>query len=138
MGQRHCEPERLCQPGRPIRFRYWTDGAVAGQGFAFDNLKITGLAKDGAETDAGWTFDGFNGISSTYTTSHFNAYVLENRQYIGYDYSLQSGPYNFGFPSQPNMVEHFPYQNGLLIWYWDEAFRQQRQRTSRRRSDPAD
>ena len=36
-----------------------------------------------------------------------------------YDKYLQTGPYNFGFPSQPDWVEHFPYQNGLLVSYWD-------------------
>ncbi len=105
-----------------IRFRYWTDGAVTGQGFAVDNLKITGQATDGAESDAGWDFDGFGVIGTQYQTTHFNAYVLENRQYIGYDYSLQVGPYNFGDNAHPDKVQHFPYQNGLLIWYWDTAY----------------
>ena len=105
-----------------IRFRYWTDGFTAGVGFSFDNLQITGQATDGAETDPGWTYDGFIRTNGTYDTSHFNAYVIENRQYIGYDYSLNVGPYNFGFPSQPDKVEHFPNQNGLLIWYWDSAY----------------
>jgi immune inhibitor A len=105
-----------------IRFRYWTDGFTNGLGIAIDNLKITGQTKDGAESDAGWEFDGFSAIKKTYETSHFNAYVLENRQYIGYDYSLQVGPYNFDDASHENHVEKFPYQNGLLIWYWDNAF----------------
>ena len=56
---------------------------------------------------------------------HFNAYVAEFRQYRGYDKSLKTGPYNFGFLDDPdlgNYVEHFPYQEGLLISYWDETF----------------
>ena len=35
----------------------------------------------------------------------------------------QDGPYNFGFPgARPDFVEHFPYQDGLLISYWDTSF----------------
>jgi len=105
-----------------IRFRYWTDGFTNGLGITIDNLKITGLPKDDAESDNGWTFDGFTQMNQTYQTSHFNAYVLENRQYIGYDYGLQTSPYQFDDYSNQNHVEHFPYQNGLLIWYWDNAY----------------
>jgi immune inhibitor A len=76
---------------------------------------------DGAETDPGWTYDGFARTNGTISTPFFNAYVLENRQYIGYDQALLKGPYNFGFPDRPNYVEHFPYQDGLLISYWDES-----------------
>jgi immune inhibitor A len=105
-----------------LRLRYWTDGAVVGMGFSFDNLQITGLANDTAESDPGWEYDGFLRMDGSFTNAYFNAYVLENRQYIGYDYSLLRGPYNFGFPAKPNFVEHFPLQNGLLVWYWDESF----------------
>ena len=42
-------------------------------------------------------------------------YIAENRQYVGYDGTLPEGPYNFGWTAtQPDRVEHFPYQNGLL------------------------
>ena len=77
---------------------------------------------DGAETDTGWTFDGFSRTTGTTITPYFNAYVLENRQYLGYDEALKLGPYNFGFPESPNFVEHFPFQDGLLISYWDSSF----------------
>ena len=37
--------------------------------------------------------------------------------------SLRTGPYNFGFgDTKPDWVEHFPYQDGLLIWYLDYSF----------------
>jgi immune inhibitor A len=55
----------------------------------------------------------------------FNFYVAENRQYLGYDLSLKTGPYNFGFLDNPqlqNWVERFPYQDGVLISYWDSSF----------------
>ena len=40
---------------------------------------------------------------------------------MSYDRYLQTGPYNF-LPGQPDKVEHFPYQNGLLVSYWDTSF----------------
>jgi immune inhibitor A len=51
-----------------------------------------------------------------------NFYLAENRVYAGYDTTLKTGPYNFGFAnSQPDWVDRFPYQNGLLVWYSDGA-----------------
>ncbi|WP_432501518.1 immune inhibitor A domain-containing protein [Kineococcus arenarius] len=51
-------------------------------------------------------------------------YIAENRQYLGYDSTLQKGPYNFGWSfSAPDRVEHFPYQDGLLVSYWNTAQR---------------
>ena len=104
-----------------IGFRYWTDGAVVEPGFQADAVEIPGQPFDGAESDAGWTFDGFRTTTGSESEFFFNAYVLENRQYIGYDLALKLGPYNFGFPATPNYVEHFPLQDGLLISYWDES-----------------
>jgi len=108
-----------------IGFRYWTDGAVAQPGFSVDDINITGLALDGAEDDAGWTYDGFSRTTGTVDQSFFNYYVAEYRQYVGYDASLKTGPYNFGFLDNPNLqnwVEHFPYQDGMLVWYTDYSF----------------
>ncbi|WP_240606035.1 immune inhibitor A domain-containing protein [Planctomonas deserti] len=51
-------------------------------------------------------------------------YIAENRQYLGYDATLAQGPYNFGWlTSSPDRVEHFPYQDGLSITYWNTAQR---------------
>ena len=106
-----------------IGFRYWTDGAVVEPGFQVDALEIPGQPLDGAESDAGWTFDGFRTTTGSETQSFFNAYVLEYRTYSGFDRSLKTGPYNFGFlNTAPNWVEHFEYQDGLLISYWDNSF----------------
>jgi immune inhibitor A len=108
-----------------LGFRYWTDGAVAEAGFGVDEIAITGLASDGGESDAGWTFAGFNRTTGTATQSFFNAYFAEFRTYLGYDDGLRTGPYNFGFLNNPNLqdwVEHFPYQPGLLVWYYDTSF----------------
>jgi immune inhibitor A len=106
-----------------LRFRYWTYGAVAGDGFGVDDIAITGQATDGGETDPGWTYAGFDRTTGSTVKSFFNAYFAEFRVYQGYDAGLKTGPYNFGFPdTKPNWVEHFPYQDGLLVWYYDTSF----------------
>lgn len=106
-----------------LGFRYWTDGAVAPPGFMVDEIAISGQAVDGAESNAGWTFNGFKVTTGTEVGFYFNAYVAEFRQYRDYDTGLQTGPYNFGYLNTlPDWVEHFPYQDGLLISYWDSSF----------------
>jgi immune inhibitor A len=74
---------------------------------------------DGGETDPGWTYDGFIRTDGTVIRSFFNAYFAEFRQYRGYDSTLATGPYNF---TVGNWAERFPYQDGLLVWYYDESF----------------
>ncbi len=89
-----------------------------------DNLVIDGSDMDGAETDTGWTFDGFIRTTGERETYNFNAYVAEFRQYTLYDEVLKN-PYNFFWTgSYPyyNWVTHYPYQDGLLINYWDTSF----------------
>ena len=106
-----------------IGFRYWTDGAVVGDGIFIDEINITGQPTDGGETDPGWTYNGFVRATDVAAVAFFNAYFAEFRVYKGYDDGLRTGPYNFGFPdTAPNWVEHFPYQDGLLVWYYDESF----------------
>lgn len=108
-----------------IGFRYWTDGAVVEPGFSIDNVSINGGALDGAEADGGWTYapasGGFRVTTGTEIQTYFHAYLAENRGYRGYDKSLATA-YNFGFlNTRPDWVESFPYQNGLLINYWDTS-----------------
>jgi immune inhibitor A len=108
-----------------LGFEYKTDPAVAETGFFYDEISITGQPTDGAETDPGWTYNGFSRVNDTVTQSFFNAYFAEFRTYLGYDDGLRTGPYNFGFLDNPNLqnwVEHFPYQSGLLVWYYDTSF----------------
>ncbi|WP_255953054.1 immune inhibitor A domain-containing protein [Streptomyces odontomachi] len=109
-----------------LRFRYSTDGGVAQKGFAADDLAITAdgtpIFTDDAEADAGgWTADGFSRIGESFTKDYDEYYIAENREYVSYDKTLEVGPYNFGFASKPDWVEHFPYQNGLVIWLWDTS-----------------
>jgi len=100
-----------------LRFRYWTDGAVQGKGLLVDDIAL-GAFTDGAETSPnGWTLAGFKATTGVESSFTFNAYVAEFRQYRGYDTGLKTGPYNFGFGNE--LVEHYPYQDGLLISYWD-------------------
>ena len=87
-------------------------------GLRVDNIALDGTLIGTAETDEGWTFDGFVTTTGQELQAFFNAYIAENRQYDGYDTSLRTA-YNFGFPTKPDWVETYPYQNGLLINYWD-------------------
>jgi immune inhibitor A len=107
-----------------LGFNYWTDGNTGGFGFKMDDLVIADLPLDGAEVDAGWTFDGFRVTEGVESAFYNNYYVAEFRQYRGFDAGLANA-YNFGFigvPGLDNFVEHFPYQDGLLISYWDTSF----------------
>ncbi|MET8827433.1 immune inhibitor A domain-containing protein [Streptomyces sp. NPDC004610] len=110
-----------------LRFRYATDGGVALKGFAADRISVvadgTALFTDNAETaDAAWTANGFSRIGASFTKDYAQYYIAENRQYVSYDKTLKVGPYNFGFSTtRPDWVEHYPYQNGLLIWKWDTS-----------------
>ncbi|MFI6641606.1 immune inhibitor A domain-containing protein [Streptomyces sp. NPDC050504] len=110
-----------------LRFRYQTDGGAAEKGFAADELKVVAdgaaLFSDNAEgDDNGWAAKGFSRIGESFTKEYPQYYLAENRQYVSYDKTLKTGPYNFGFGNtRENWVEHFPYQNGLLVWFWDES-----------------
>ena len=117
-----------------LRIRYFTDGGVQGNGadapagLFVDELKITSGAAnvfaDGAESGAnGWSFaEGWAVVGSTVTNQYDNYYIASHRDYVSFDKYLQSGPYNFGFTNtKPDWVERFPYQDGLLISYWDTS-----------------
>ncbi|MET7394434.1 immune inhibitor A domain-containing protein [Dactylosporangium sp. NPDC005572] len=109
-----------------LRFHYFTDGAVAGQGFFADDIKVTNgsttVFADGAEGGAnGWTAVGFTVQGSSITTEYDNYYIATHRTYESFDKYMKTGPYNFGFADKPDWVEHFPYQTGLLVTYWDTS-----------------
>ena len=107
-----------------LGFRYWTDGYVVEPGFMVDDIAVTGHPLDDAESDTGWTFAGFRLTTGTESAFYSNYYVAEFRQYRGFDAGLANA-YNFGWVGDSvlyNWVEHFPYQDGLLISYWDNSF----------------
>jgi immune inhibitor A len=115
--------------GQPslFRFRYQTDGGVNEAGAFLDNITIaTGKADtftDGAEDgNNGWTVIGWKTSTGTEDKSSTRYYLLENRQYVGYDTTLQVGPYQFSEGvTRPDWVEHFPFQDGMLVWYVDDS-----------------
>ncbi|MCB5164131.1 immune inhibitor A [Streptomyces bambusae] len=114
-----------------LRLRVTSDSNTHGKGVTFDDLRITAggrdLVKDGAEQGAnGWTAvkwsrtQGRSGLAE-----HPRAYLVENRRYVGYGSYLKTGPYNFGWGSDPvrkDTVEFYPYQEGVLVWLWDTAY----------------
>jgi immune inhibitor A len=110
-----------------LGFRYWTDSNTGGFGFMVDDISINGGPADGAESDAGWTFKpttGFHVSNGTETALKSQYYVVEYRTYKGYDSTLKTGPYFFGYLDNPDLqsyVDHFPYQDGMLINYWDTS-----------------
>lgn len=118
-----------------VRFRYDTDGGAAGNdsdtsndGFFVDDVVLTGggrtLLSDGAETGAGvLTPAGFSSVGASTVTLYDQYYLASNRTYTAYDRYLETGPYNFGFGAAlPDKVEFFPYQDGLLVNYWDTSY----------------
>ena len=107
-----------------LGFRYKSDGGVNYDGFMIDDIQISGFPTDGAEADAGWTFTGFRVTTGTEDKLYNQYYVAEYRTYKGYDLGLKVGPYYFGYLDNTalgNFVDHFPYQDGLLINYWDTS-----------------
>lgn len=107
-----------------VGFRHWTDNFTTPdlQGpFNIDEIAISGHPVDGAESDTGWTFTpsgGFRATKGLETHSYFNAYLAEYRQYRGFDAALRTSAYTF---VSDTLVHSFPYQDGLLIWYWDTS-----------------
>jgi immune inhibitor A len=107
-----------------FRFRYYTDGGVNQPGAFLDAISVddgSTTFTDGAESGTnGWTVDGWSISTGTDTKVTSQYYLMENRQYVGYDDTLRTGPYNFSEAvTRPNWVEFFPYQTGMLVWYVD-------------------
>ncbi|GLW32114.1 protease [Actinoplanes regularis] len=114
--------------GKSILFRlhYVTDGGVSEGGFFGDELTITAdgavVSTEGAEGTSTWTAAGFSIVGSTSTSNFPNYYIAGYRSYTSYDKYLETGPYNFGWAStKPDWVEHYNYQTGLLVSYWDTS-----------------
>jgi immune inhibitor A len=110
-----------------LRLHYLTDGATGGKGFFADDITLTNgadtLFASGAEsTPDGWTLDGFTDAGSSTSDDFDNFYIASYRGYTSYDRYLKTGPYNFGWNStRPDWAERFPYQDGLLLSYWDTS-----------------
>jgi immune inhibitor A len=114
--------------GKKITFRlhYLTDGGVSSGGFFGDDVTITAngatVLADGAEAATTWTLAGFSIVGSSVTNDYDNFYIAGHRSYVSYDRYLKTGPYFFGYaPARPDYVDHYSYQQGLLISYWDTS-----------------
>ncbi|HET9021123.1 MAG TPA: immune inhibitor A domain-containing protein [Ornithinibacter sp.] len=111
-----------------FQFRYATDGGVNEAGAFLDNISVkvgqTSVLTDGAEAgDNGWTVKGWKVSTGTEVTNAERYYLLENRQYVGYDQTLAEGPYQFSEAyTRPDWVEHFKFQNGMLVWMVDQGY----------------
>ncbi len=110
-----------------FRFRYQTDGGVHLAGAFLDDIVAksggTTLFSDDVEQAGAWTPTGlWKRSTGTETKTADQYYLLENRQYVGYDDTLRTGPYQFSFAyTAPNKVEFFPFQPGMLVWYVDHT-----------------
>ncbi|WP_425956581.1 immune inhibitor A domain-containing protein [Xylanimonas sp. McL0601] len=116
-----------------LSFAYVTDPAVGGNvesvpdGIVLDDIRLGGVVIGDAENGLGdWTTnatDGFIVAGSQYTTYHPGYYIAANRTYVSHDRYLQTGPYFFGYGAAlPDKVDHYAYQQGLLISYWDTSY----------------
>jgi immune inhibitor A len=112
-----------------FRFRYQSDGGVHLAGAFIDDIVVksggTTLLTDDVEGDTtAWTaVGGFKRSTGTEVSSGDRYYLAENRTYVGYDATLEKGPYQFSNGlTKPDWVEHFAYQDGLLVWAIDETY----------------
>ena len=110
-----------------FRFVYKSDGGVNEAGLFLDQIVTsvgsTVLDTEGAESaSSAWTAVEFTRSDGTAVATGARYYLLENRSYAGYDDTLRTGPYNFSEAyTRPNWVEHFSYQDGMLVWMVDHS-----------------
>ncbi|HEU5203779.1 MAG TPA: immune inhibitor A domain-containing protein [Candidatus Limnocylindrales bacterium] len=112
-----------------FRFRFQSDGGVHLDNVFLDDFVLksggTQIFTDDVEAGAdGWTAEGgwklSDGVEEALGDRY---YIAENRTYVGYDAGLETGPYQFSFAlTDPDKVEHFVQQDGLLIWMVDETY----------------
>jgi immune inhibitor A len=110
-----------------FRFRYSTDGGTHLAGAFLDDVVAksggTTLFTDDVEQAGGWTATGlWKRSTGTETVTADSYYLLENRQYVGADDPLRTGPYQFSFAyTAPDKVEFFSFRPGLLVWLVDHT-----------------
>ena len=97
-------------------------------GIFVDDVTVTSggstVLSDGAESGAnGWTLNGWSDVGASVSKFHDNFYIAGQRAYTSYDQYLRAGPYYFGYANtKPDYVDHYAYQEGLLISYWDTSY----------------
>ncbi|MGQ5264374.1 immune inhibitor A domain-containing protein, partial [Micromonospora sp. ZYX-F-536] len=111
-----------------FRYRYQSDGGVHLAGAFLDNVSLvkggaTAWTDDAETLAAEWTAKGFTRMGGAVTATYPRFYIAENRSYVGYDDTLRTGGYNYGFTNtRPNWVERFANQPGMLVWYVNYAY----------------
>ncbi|MFC6046168.1 immune inhibitor A domain-containing protein [Nocardioides hankookensis] len=105
-----------------MRWEYLTDGRTHGFGIAVDDVALGDHTTTYGASHP-WTAEGFHTVlDDEFEVTFPQYYLAENRQYRGYDTTLKSGPYSANDQADPNRVDHFAYQDGLLVWYADGYF----------------
>jgi immune inhibitor A len=105
-----------------VQFEMVNDAAYHELGFSVDNVKLGGdLLTDVEDGAPGWVLKGFRVMDgASYVATFDRFYIAENKQPMGYEKTLVQGPYSFDYATTaPKKVDHFPYQDGLLVWYVD-------------------
>ena len=107
-----------------LRIRYKTDEFTVLNGILVDEIAVGDQPVDNAENGTnGWNLNGFKATTGVEKERSPHYYIAEFRQYRTYDRSLETGPYVYGsLAPLTNWVHHFPYQDGLLITYWDTSW----------------
>jgi immune inhibitor A len=106
-----------------LRFRYTTDPAATGNGWTWNNLLIsaggTTVFQDSAESvDPGWVADGWQRTTGDLEKTAKNYYMIEWRQPIGFDVSMNSWHNWLDHPR----AEFFKASPGMLVWYYTDQF----------------
>ena len=101
-----------------LRFRYATDGAVSLKGWAIDDIAVSAVGFfDNVETGVNsWQASGWQIFAGQEIREYTHYYLLELRDYFGFDESLR---YAYNFYGLPDTVQFFPYTPGVLLWYRD-------------------
>lgn len=101
-----------------LRFHYATDGGVAYEGWAIDNISIDGISGiDSADDFSAWTLDGFRQFAGTETVNKAHYYIGQLVRDFGTNIGLDAA-YNF----YGDNIDFFNYNTGILLWYRDTAF----------------
>jgi immune inhibitor A len=106
-----------------FRFRYQTDGGVHLPGAFLDDISVNGVVDNVESGPGSWTATGQWVINDgTVSKTSPTYYLVENRDYVGYDDTLRTGPYQFSEAfTRPDWVEFFKFQPGMLVWYVDHS-----------------
>ncbi|HEX3045925.1 MAG TPA: immune inhibitor A domain-containing protein [Bacillota bacterium] len=104
-----------------LRFRYYTDGGLTLPGWAIDDITVdaVGFSDDCENGKGNWVANGWTLFEGTSTEICNHYYLLEQRNFKGFDESLskcyaQNSPRSVGF---------FPYSPGVLLWYYDGEYK---------------